>query len=127
MIADRVFVEGGHSGPAGWKKSKLTTLERLEIGYERMEGKGPLELAKKYGVSRNVIMGIAKIGIVRSRQLLGWWRYAILLAFVMAAIVTPSIDPVTQTVVAAPIMVLYGLGILLARMVEGTSIIGSRR
>ena len=45
----------------------------------------------------------------------------------MAAIVTPSIDPVTQTVVAAPIMVLYCLGILLAKMVEGTSIIGARR
>jgi sec-independent protein translocase protein TatC len=74
-----------------------------------------------------VIMGLAKIGVVRSRQLLGWWRYAILLAFVMAAVVTPSIDPVTQTVVAAPIMVLYGMGIVLARMVEDTSILGSRR
>lgn len=74
-----------------------------------------------------VIMGLAKIGIVRSKQLLGWWRYAILFAFVLAAIVTPSIDPVTQTVVAAPIMILYFLGILLARMVEGGSIIGSRR
>lgn len=74
-----------------------------------------------------VIMGLAKIGIVRSRQLLGWWRYAFLLAFVLAAIVTPSIDPVTQSVVAAPIMVLYCVGILLAKMVEGTSIIASRR
>ncbi len=74
-----------------------------------------------------VIMGLAKIGVVNSRRLLGWWRYAILLAFVVAAIVTPSIDPVTQTVVALPIMVLYGLGILLAKLVEGNTILGARR
>jgi len=74
-----------------------------------------------------VIMGLAKIGIVRSRQLLGWWRYAILLAFVLAAIVTPSIDPVTQTVVAAPIVILYLLGVVLAKMVESRSIFGARR
>ena len=74
-----------------------------------------------------VIMGLAKIGIVRAGQLIGWWRYAILLAFLLAAIVTPSIDPVTQTVVAAPIMVLYCLGIVLAKVVEGTSILGARR
>ena len=74
-----------------------------------------------------VIMGLAKIGIVRSRQLLGWWRYAIMLAFVLAAIVTPSIDPVTQTVVAAPIVVLYLMGIGLAKIVESRSFFGSRR
>lgn len=73
-----------------------------------------------------VIMGLAKLGILTSRRLLGWWRYALLLAFVVAAIVTPSIDPVTQTVVAAPIVVLYGLGILLAKLVEGRSLFGSR-
>ncbi|MHB8376010.1 MAG: twin-arginine translocase subunit TatC [Dehalococcoidia bacterium] len=73
-----------------------------------------------------VMMGLAKIGVVTSRRLLGWWRYAILLAFVIAAIVTPSIDPVTQTVVALPILVLYFLGAALAKLVEGNSILGSR-
>ena len=71
-------------------------------------------------------MGLAKIGIVTSRKLIGWWRYAFLLAFVVAAIVTPSIDPVTQTVVALPIIVLYFAGAGLARLVEGTSLLGSR-
>jgi sec-independent protein translocase protein TatC len=73
-----------------------------------------------------VIMGLAKIGIVTSRKLLGWWRYAIVAAVLLAAIVTPSIDPITQTVVAVPIIVLYAIGILLARLVEGNSIIASR-
>ena len=74
-----------------------------------------------------VIMGLAKIGVVTSRRLIGWWRYAILLAFVVAAIVTPSIDPITQTVVAVPIIVLYIMGVVLAKLVEGHSILGARR
>ena len=74
-----------------------------------------------------VIMALAKIGVVTSRRLIGWWRYAILAAVVLAAIVTPSIDPVTQTVVAGPILVLYFVGALLARLVEGNTFLGARR
>jgi sec-independent protein translocase protein TatC len=39
-------------------------------------------------------------------------------AFIVAAIVTPSIDPVTQSLVAAPIIVLYVVGIALAFLVQ---------
>jgi sec-independent protein translocase protein TatC len=74
-----------------------------------------------------VIMGLAKIGIVTSRKLIGWWRYAILASVVVAAIVTPSIDPVTQTIVAVPVLVLYFVGALLARLVEGSTFLGARR
>ena len=73
-----------------------------------------------------VVMGLAKLGVVTSRKLLGWWRYAIVGAFVLAAIVTPSIDPVTQGIVAGPIIVLYFTGILLAKLVEGSPIIPAR-
>jgi sec-independent protein translocase protein TatC len=73
-----------------------------------------------------VIMGLAKIGIVTSRKLLGWWRYALLSAFVLAAIVTPSFDPVTQAIVAGPMIVLYFMGTFLARLVEGNTFLGSR-
>jgi len=70
-----------------------------------------------------VVMGMAKIGVVNSRQLLGWWRYAIILAFVVAAVVTPSVDPVTQSLVAGPIIVLYFTGIVLAKFVESNPLI----
>jgi sec-independent protein translocase protein TatC len=63
-------------------------------------------------------MGLAKLGVVNSRKLFSWWRYAIVLAFVLAAVVTPSIDPVTQSLVAGPIIVLYFVGIVLAKLVE---------
>jgi len=69
-----------------------------------------------------VIMGLAKIGVVTSKKLLGWWRYAIVVAFVAAAIVTPSVDPVTQSLVAGPMLVLYSLGIVLAKLVERTPV-----
>jgi sec-independent protein translocase protein TatC len=69
------------------------------------------------------VMGLAKLGVVNSRRLLGWWRYALVLAFVVAAVVTPSIDPVTQTLVALPIIVLYFAGIILARLVEARPVL----
>jgi sec-independent protein translocase protein TatC len=64
-----------------------------------------------------VVMYLARFRIVSARQLLRWWRFAIVGAFVIAAIVTPTIDPVTQSLVAGPIIVLYFLGILLAVLV----------
>ncbi len=74
-----------------------------------------------------VIMGLAKIGIVTSRKLWGWTRYAIVLSSIVAAVVTPSIDPVTMIVVMIPIVLLYFMGMLLARLVESTSYLGARR
>jgi sec-independent protein translocase protein TatC len=70
-----------------------------------------------------VVMGMAKIGVVRSGQLLRLWRHAIVVSFVTAAIVTPSIDPVTQSLVAGPIIALYFVGIVLAKLVEGAPLI----
>jgi sec-independent protein translocase protein TatC len=70
-----------------------------------------------------LVMGLAKLGVVTSRRLLGWWRYALVLAFVVAAIVTPSIDPVTQSLVAGPIIVLYFAGIALAKLVEARPVL----
>jgi sec-independent protein translocase protein TatC len=65
-----------------------------------------------------LIMGLARFRVVNARQLLRLWRYAIIGAFVVSAVVTPSIDPVTQSLVAGPIIVLYVVGILLAWLVQ---------
>jgi sec-independent protein translocase protein TatC len=64
-----------------------------------------------------VVMFLSRFGIVSPRQLVRWWRLAIVAAFIVAAIVTPTIDPVTQTLIAGPIIVLYFLGIVLAYFV----------
>ena len=65
-----------------------------------------------------LVMGLAKFRVVRASQLLHWWRYAVILAFVIAAVVTPTIDPVTQTLVGGPIVILYFIGIGLAWIVR---------
>jgi sec-independent protein translocase protein TatC len=65
-----------------------------------------------------IVMYLARFRVVTWRQLVRWWRYAIVAAFIIAAIVTPTIDPVTQSLVAGPIIVLYFLGIGLAILVR---------
>ena len=69
------------------------------------------------------VMGLAKIGVVQSKKLLGWWRYAVVGSFIASALVTPSIDPFTQCLVAIPMIVLYFFGIVLAKLVENNPII----
>jgi len=59
---------------------------------------------------------LAKIGVLRPKPLSRQRRWVILFAFVLAAIATPTIDPVTQTLVAAPVIVLFELGLLLAKL-----------
>jgi sec-independent protein translocase protein TatC len=65
-----------------------------------------------------IVMYLARFGLVRARQLLEWWRLAVVGAFVVSAIVTPTIDPVTQSLVAGPIIALYFVGIILAVIVQ---------
>jgi sec-independent protein translocase protein TatC len=61
-----------------------------------------------------VILALARFGVITGRQLLGWWRYVIVLMFVVAAVVTPTPDPLTQTLVAVPLLLLYFIGVGLA-------------
>ena len=69
------------------------------------------------------LMGLGAFGLVTAKRLIGMWRWAIIGSFLLAALITPSIDPVTQTIVAVPAMGLYGLGVLLVRIVEPHAII----
>jgi sec-independent protein translocase protein TatC len=46
-------------------------------------------------------------GILSARRMLGWWRVAIFLMFVFAAIVTPTPDPFGMTALAGAMSVLY--------------------
>ena len=58
-----------------------------------------------------LIFFLARFGIVSARQLLRWFRWAVLLIFVVAALITPTPDIATQTVFAVPMILLYLLGI----------------
>ncbi|MBM4041858.1 MAG: twin-arginine translocase subunit TatC, partial [Planctomycetes bacterium] len=63
-----------------------------------------------------VIVILSKIGIVSPRFLARYRRHAMLAIFVLSAIITPTGDPVTLTLMAVPLIVLYELGILAARL-----------
>jgi sec-independent protein translocase protein TatC len=58
---------------------------------------------------------MSKMGIVSPKRLSSFRKYAFVLAFVIGAIITPTPDPVNQTLVSLPIYFLYELGIILAR------------
>ena len=57
---------------------------------------------------------IGLLNIVSAKQMLGAWRYIILLSTILGAILTPSTDPLTQLLLSAAILLLYfsGVGIL---------------
>ena len=65
-----------------------------------------------------VLFFLSRIGVVTSRQLGRFRRYAIVVAFVLGALITPTFDPINQTLVALPIIVLYEVGIWLAKLGE---------
>jgi sec-independent protein translocase protein TatC len=60
----------------------------------------------------------ARLGIVKAGQFLHFWRYAIVLIFVIAAIITPTPDPFNQSLVGGPLLALYFLGVLFAKIVQ---------
>jgi sec-independent protein translocase protein TatC len=64
-----------------------------------------------------VVFFLAKMRIVTARFLLRNTKYAVLVIFIVAAVITPSGDMVTQTIFAAPMLGLYALSILIAWIV----------
>jgi len=61
-----------------------------------------------------LVFFLARLGIVTARKLLGWFRWAILGIFILAALITPTPDIATQTVFAVPMIGLYLLSVLVA-------------
>lgn len=61
---------------------------------------------------------LAKLGVISSKKLLKQWRWAIVVSFILGAIITPTWDLINQSLVAIPIFVLYLLSIVLVKLVE---------
>jgi len=60
-----------------------------------------------------VSFALAKMGVIDHRFMTHYFRYAVVLIFIFAAFLTPP-DVLSQTLLALPLLVLYGLGIFLA-------------
>jgi len=60
---------------------------------------------------------LARIGLITAKMMIKYFKYAVLVVFIIAAIITPTPDMVTQSIIAIPMLALYGLSILIALMV----------
>jgi sec-independent protein translocase protein TatC len=61
---------------------------------------------------------LARIGVANAAKQKSFWRIALVLIMIAAAIITPTPDPFNMAVVATPILLLYLFGLLLARRAD---------
>ena len=59
---------------------------------------------------------LGRIGVLNPEKVSKLRRWVILFAFVLAAIVTPTVDPMTQALIAVPAVVLYELGLIMMKI-----------
>ena len=61
-----------------------------------------------------LIFFLSRMGLVTSKWMIRNFKYAVLAVFIIAAIITPTPDMITQSIVAVPMLILYGISILVA-------------
>ncbi len=61
---------------------------------------------------------LARIGMLTSATMTKYRRHAVVVILILAAIITPSPDPVSQLMVALPLWVLYEISVVVARIVQ---------
>jgi sec-independent protein translocase protein TatC len=64
------------------------------------------------------VLAVVRLQILSTKQLRAYRGYALILFAVVAAVVTPTPDPFTMLIAMAPLVVLYELSIILARLFE---------
>ena len=58
------------------------------------------------------------VGVLTPQTLMKQWRYAVVIIFVIAALITPSGDPYSMMAMAAPMTVFYGIAVLIGRIAQ---------
>jgi len=61
---------------------------------------------------------LARLGVITPKWLAKKRKVAVIFAFILAAIITPTFDPINQTLVAVPLIILYEVSIWLAKLVQ---------
>ncbi len=64
-----------------------------------------------------LVVFLQLVNVIQPRTLLRQWRYAIMIIFVLAAVITPSGDPISMLALALPMTFLYFLAILIGHLV----------
>lgn len=68
-----------------------------------------------------ILMFLAKVGIVTSKMLTSYWRHSVVIIAIVSAVVTPSNDAFSMSMMCVPMVILYFLSIGLVRIVERRS------
>mgnify|MGYP005840691865 CR=1 FL=1 len=63
-----------------------------------------------------IMFFLAKLGLITPQKLSRFRKYAVLLISIIAALVTPTPDPINMMIVMVPLYLLYEVGIILARL-----------
>jgi len=63
-----------------------------------------------------IVFALAKLGVVSVKTLAKGWRYALVLIAILAAMITPTVDPVNMALLMAPLFLLYLLSVLFASL-----------
>ena len=64
-----------------------------------------------------IVYFLASIKLVTEKTLIGFFKYAIVIIFIVAALLTPP-DVITQMLMAAPLIILYAVSILVAKVIN---------
>lgn len=96
-------------------KPIITIKEYLSLATKMLLGMG---LAFE---TPTLMLFLSLVGITTAKFYLKYFRHAVLAIFIIAAVITPTPDMVNQTLLAAPMIVLYLIGII------GSWIVGKRR
>ena len=63
-----------------------------------------------------IVIGV--LGVISGRQMLEYWKYVVLIATIIGAVLTPSTDPITQLLLSGVIILLYLLGVSILRLMK---------
>ncbi|MCK7492008.1 MAG: twin-arginine translocase subunit TatC [Comamonadaceae bacterium] len=115
------------SGRPSAISSSIPCACRFFLQHRRRISRPVITVDQYFGLALKVLLGIglvfemptlifflAKMGLVTAGWMVRNFKYAVLAVFVVAAVITPTPDVITQSIVAVPMLVLYGLSILIA-------------
>jgi len=61
-----------------------------------------------------IVFVLAKANVINASLMKRHWRWAVVIVAVLAALITPTPDPLNMSIVMVPLLLLYGLSIILA-------------
>jgi sec-independent protein translocase protein TatC len=68
-----------------------------------------------------LVFFLARMGVVTARFLLRYFKYAVLIIFIVAAVISPGTDMMSQLIMAVPMLALYLISVVIA------AVVGKRR